>query len=296
MRLSHIALALLIIVIWGFNFVVIKVGLAGMPPVFLVCCRFFLTSIPLVFFVKKPAVPFKMVLAYGLIMFALQFALLFIGMHMGVSPAIASLLLQVQVFFTILLSVLIFKEKLHKSQLLGAFISFCGIAFIGMNLGGELTLIGFLLVLGAAFAWGPGNVISKKMGNVNILSLVAWSSLVAWPPLLLTSLILEGPQTIFNSLYNLHWHSITSVLYIAYLSTLFGFYVWNRLIHHYTLGTIAPFSLLSPVVGMLSSALVLKEAIQPWKILAAFLIVTGLCINLFGPRLVLEKKQKIEDL
>lgn len=293
MRLSHIALALLTIVIWGFNFVVIKVGLKGIPPVFLVFCRFFLTSIPAIFFIKRPNVLFKMVIAYGLVMFALQFAFLFLGMHLGVSSALASLLLQVQVFFTILLGIIVFKEKIHKSQILGALIAFSGIGLIGMNLGGELTLSGFLLVLAAAFVWGPGNVLSKKMGSVNVLSLVVWSSLIAWPPLLIVSLFLEGPQLILESLHHLHWHSATAVLYITYLSTLLGFYIWNQLIHRYTLGMIAPFSLLSPVVGIVSSALVLNETIQPWKIVAGSLIILGLCINLFGSKFMTQKTDKV---
>lgn len=284
MRLSHIALALLTILIWGFNFVLIKIGLLGIPPVFLVCCRFFLTCFPAIFFVKRPAAPFIKVAAYGLVMFALQFALLFSGMHLGVTPGLAALVLQVQVFFIIFLGVVLLREKLRMSQIIGALIAFCGIGYIGMNLGGEMTLTGFLLIIGAAAACAPGNVISKKIGPVNLLSLVVWSSLVAWPPLLVVSFFLEGPAAILKSIYSLKWQSIGAVLYITYLSTLFGFSMWNRLIHRYTLGTIAPFSLLSPVVGMLGSVLVFHEPLQSWKILSGSLIVVGLCINLVGAR------------
>jgi O-acetylserine/cysteine efflux transporter len=296
MRLFHIALALLIIMIWGFNFVMIKIGLLRIPPIFLVCCRFFLTSIPLVFFVKKPSIPFSKTLSYGLVMFSLQFALLFVGIDLGVSPGLASILLQVQVFFTILLSVIIFKEKLHKLQILGAVLACFGITLIGLNLGTEISLPGFLCVLGAAFAWGPGNILSKKIENVDILSLVAWSSLIAWPPLLLLSLLLEGPYAIYDSFRYIHWHSLGAVLYITYLSTLLGFYIWNRLIHHYSLSMVAPFSLLSPVVGILSSTLVLKESLQLWKVLAACFIIIGLCINLLGSRKLSQRKEDILEL
>jgi O-acetylserine/cysteine efflux transporter len=292
MRLIHIFLAILTVCIWGFNFVVIKVGLTGIPPIFLVFCRFFLTSLPAIFFVKKPQVPFKMILSYGLVMFALQFSLLFLGMYLGVTPGLAALLLQVQVFFTIFLAVLILKEKLRITQVMGALLSFVGIGCIGFNLGGEMTLTGFLLILGAAASWGPGNIIAKKMGSVNILSLVVWSSLVAWPPLLLVSCLLEGPSTIMASLSNLSWKAGGSVLYITYLSTFLGFALWNTLIHRYTLSMIAPFSLLSPVVGILSSVLVLKEPLQIWKILAGVLIISGLCMNLLGSRsLAIEKAE-----
>jgi len=286
MRLSHILLAVLTIFIWGFNFVLIKVGLLGMPPIFLVCCRFFLSCFPAIFFIKRPAVPFKKVVAYGLVMFALQFALLFSGMHLGVSPGLAALVLQAQVFFITFLGVVILKEKLRLAQILGALIAFSGIGCIGLNMGGEMTLTGFLLIISAAAVCAPGNVISKKIGPVNMLSLVVWSSLVAWPPLLIASLWLEGPAVILESLQTLSWKSAGAVLYITYLSTLFGFSMWNRLIHRYTLGTIAPFSLLSPAVGMLGSILVFHEPLYSWKILAGSLIILGLGINLVGMRRV----------
>jgi len=255
-----------------------------MPPIFLVFCRFFLTCFPAILFVKRPEIPFRKFAAYGLVMFALQFTLLFSGMYMGVTPGLAALILQVQVFFTIFLGVVVLKEKLQKLQILGALASIGGIACIGANLQGEVTLTGFLLIIAAAATWAPGNVISKKIGPVNILSLVVWSSLVAWPPLLIASLCIEGPSTILQSLTTLHWKSIGAVLYITYLSTLFGFCMWNRLIQRYTLGTVAPFSLLSPVVGMLGSVLVFNEPLQSWKILAGGLIVIGLCINLLSTR------------
>lgn len=284
MRLPHLFLAIFTILIWGFNFVFIKIGLSGIPPIFLVFCRFFLTCFPAIFFVKRPEIPFTKLLSYGLVMFALQFTLLFSGMYVGVTPGIAALILQVQVFFTIFLGVIILKEKLHKLQIVGALVAIGGITCIGLHLQGEVSIAGFLLILGAAAAWAPGNVISKKIGSVNILSLVVWSSLIAWPPLLLASFCIEGSSTILNSLATLQWKSIGAVCYITYMSTLFGFCTWNHLIQRYTLGTIAPFSLLSPVVGILGSVLVFNEPLQSWKILAGSLIISGLCINLLSAR------------
>jgi O-acetylserine/cysteine efflux transporter len=293
MRPLHFAVALLVIAVWGFNFVAIEVGLQGIPPLLFSFARFFLTSIPAVFFIKRPAVPFKFVIWYGLTMFALQFALLFMGMYAGIAPGLASLLLQLQAFFTILLAVIFLGEKLHPWQLIGAIISFSGIGLVAMHLGGTITLTGFLLVIGAAASWGVGNIISKKIGKVNMISLVVWGSLVAWPPLLLVSWMVGGTDQFFHTFQHLNWQSAGAILYITYLSTLFAFAAWSWLLHHYSLVKIAPFSLMVPVVAIVSSVLVLHEPFQLWNMIAALLIISGLCINLLGPRILNKKKNNL---
>jgi len=282
---THLALALLIILIWGFNFIAIKLGLDEVSPLLLGFARFFLTSIPAVFFVKRPSIPFRAVVIYGLVMFALQFALLFMGMYAGVTPGLASLLLQLHVFFSVLLGALFLNEKFHSWQIIGALIAFSGIALVAMHLSGSVTLTGFLLVIGSAAAWGTGNVISKKLGKVNMVSLVIWGSLVAWPPLLAISLIVEGSEHLISTLQHLTWVSGGAILYITYLSTLLGFGLWSWLLHHHPIGTVAPFTLLVPIIAILSSAAFLNEPLQTWKIIAALLVILGVCINLFGPRL-----------
>lgn len=285
MKISHLFLILLIILIWGFNFVVIKFGLIHVPPIFLVFLRFFLTSLPAVFFIKKPEVSWGMLAAYGLVMFALQFSMLFIAMHHGITPSLAAILLQLQVFFTLGLAAYFFKEKLFKSQIFGALIAFCGVALIAKNLGAEITLSGFLLVVGAASCSAPGNALSKKMGNVNMLGVVVWSSLFAWPFLLGFSLYYEGWDNIIKGLQLLNWQSAGSVFYVTYLSTFLGYFVWNDLIAKYTLGKIAPFTLLSPLIGTLASTWILAEPLPLWKILSGCLILTGLFLNVFGPKI-----------
>lgn len=282
---AHLALVFLIVLVWGFNFVVIQVGLDGFPPIFLCFARFFLTCFPAIFFIKRPQVPFKRVASYGLVLFALSFSLLFMGMYAGVPPGLTAVLLQTQVFFTILFAILCFGEKLHKWQILGALISFAGISIVIKNLGGGVTWQGLLLVIAAGAAWGGGNIISKKMGKVNMMGVVVWASLVAWPPLLLVSYLVEGGDKILYSLQHVNWLSVSAVLYITYISTLFAFSAWSWLIHHHPISTIVPFTLLAPIVGILSSVALLDEPLPVWKFLAALLVIAGLCINYLGPRL-----------
>ena len=187
--------------------------------------------------------------------------------------------------FTLGLAAYFFKEKLFKSQIFGALIAFCGVALIAKNLGAEITLSGFLLVVGAASCSAPGNALSKKMGNVNMLGVVVWSSLFAWPLLLGFSIYYEGLDNILKGLQLLNWQSAGSALYVTYLSTLLGYFVWNDLIAKYSLSKIAPFTLLSPLIGTLTSAWILAEPLPLWKVCSGALIIVGLCLNIVGPKI-----------
>lgn len=279
MKPTYFLFVVLLVLIWGVNFVVIKVGLDGFPPIFLAFARFFLTSLPAVFFLKRPVVPFRRVAFYGLVMFALQFSCFFIGMKLGVPPGLAAILLQTNVFFSLIIAMVFFQEKLKPLQIVGALISFSGITYAGINVQGELSLAGFFLLIAAAAFWGAGSAISKVIGKVNMVSLVVWGSFVAWPPLLLLSLLVEGPEEIAYSFEHLSWISVGALAYLTYLSTLFGFGLWSWLLHHLPLSKVAPFTMLVPIVAMLTSSLILGEPLQSWKIEAAILVIGGLLIN-----------------
>jgi O-acetylserine/cysteine efflux transporter len=153
MHPQHIALAIAVAVIWGFNFVMIKAGLEELPPILLCALRFFFAALPAVFFIRRPNIAFRQVVAFGLVMFALQFTLLFLGITAGTTAGLASLLLQVQVFFTILLAVMFLHEKPSVWQIAGAVISFSGIGLVAVNLGGDISALGMGLIIAAAAAW-----------------------------------------------------------------------------------------------------------------------------------------------
>jgi O-acetylserine/cysteine efflux transporter len=287
MNRKDIGLAILVVAIWGFNFVVIKVGLKEIPPILLCALRFFLSAFPAVFFIKRPAVPFRSVMAFGLVMFASQFALLFSGMYAGTTAGMASLVLQVHVFFTVALAVVFLAEQPYVWQIIGALTAFSGIGLVAAHTGGEISALGLILIVAAAASWGIGNLIAKKLGKVDMLALVVWGSLVAWPPLLLLSYLLDQSSWSLEGMAHLSWPTIGAVGYITYLSTLLGFAVWSWLLSHYPAATVAPFTLLVPVFGFTSSALALGEPLYPWKLAAAVLIIAGLCINLAGARIAM---------
>lgn len=286
MKPIDILAALVVVIIWGFNFVVIKIGLQGLPPILFTALRFVFAALPMVFFIKRPNVPWRLLAGYAMFQFALQFTLLFSGMQFGFPPGLASLVIQLQAFFTIGLAVLLLGERPLATQILGALIAFSGMALVAANLEARATVIGFLMVVGAGFSWGIGNIFTKRIGkDVDALALVAWGSLLAAPPLLAASLAIEGPTAIVAALERVNLTSIGAVLFQSYPTTILGFGIWSMLMRKYPTATIAPFTLLVPVAGMLSAAIVLGEALQWWKIAAGMLVLCGLMLNQFGARL-----------
>lgn len=289
MPIQHIAAALLVVLVWGINFIFAKLALEEIPPLLLCGVRFVLASIPAIFFIKPPAMPYKTIILYGLIMFALQFSLVFMGMYVGMTPGMAALIMQVQVFFSMFFAAMLLGEIPYSWQIIGALVSFSGIAVVAFHLDHNISLPGFLLILGAAASWGIGNLITKKSSHVNMMALVVWGSFAACLPMLLLSFIFDGPQRIIETYHHITWVGVSSTLYITYISTWVGYGVWNSLIGRYSVSTVVPFALLVPIVGMLSSVLFLGEPFYFWKLVASLLVMGGLCINLLGARFFIKK-------
>ncbi|AAU28541.1 TPA: O-acetylserine/cysteine exporter [Legionella pneumophila] len=294
MPFAHLLLALLVVFVWGINFIFVKLSLEEFSPLLLCAVRFLLASVPAVFFIKPPAVPFKIIASYGLIMFALQFALLFIGLRVGMTPGVASLLMQVQVFFSMFFAIIFLGEQPQVGQIIGALIAFIGIGVVALHFDHNVSLMGFLCILAAAASWGIGNLITKKIHSVNLIAVIVWSSFVACLPMFILSLVFEGPESFVTAYEHMTWKGILSVLYIVYISTWVGYGVWNWLISRYPVGMVVPFTLLVPVVGILSSVLILGEPFYLWKLVAGLLVISGLCINLLTTRLFVAKTQQPE--
>ncbi|MBA2709772.1 MAG: EamA family transporter [Tatlockia sp.] len=289
MPFPHLLLAFLVVIIWGINFIFVKFALLEISPLLLCALRFILASIPAIFFIKPPAIPFKLIAMYGLIMFALQFSFVFIGMHAGMTPGMASLIMQTQVFFSMFFAAFFLGEKTNLWQVIGAIVSFIGIGLVAFHFDASISLLGFVCILGAAASWGLGNLITKKTRQISMIALVVWGSFIASLPMIFLALLFEGTESIRSNIQQLSWLGLSSVLYIVYISTWIGYGVWNWLLSRHSVGTVVPFTLLVPVVGILSSVIILGEPFQLWKLGACLLVISGLFINLFGGRLGITK-------
>lgn len=277
-------LALAVVAVWGTNFVVIKFALATLPPLLLATLRFALAFLPAALFVARPAVPWRTLAAYGVPIGAGQFGLLFLAMRSDITPGLASLVIQTQVFFTIAFALALGRETLRPVQGAALLLGAAGLAVIAWHGDAAATPAGLAMVLLGALAWAAGNTVSQRAGKVPILGFMVWSSLFAVPPLLALSLWFEGPAAMAAGFERAGWGTWAAVLWQAAGNTLFGYGAWAWLLARYPAATVSPMALLVPVFGMGASALVLGEALPGWKLLAAALVIGGLALNLLWPR------------
>ncbi|NNM77956.1 EamA family transporter [Sphingomonas sp. ID1715] len=283
--LAHALLALAVVAVWGTNFVVIKVALNALPPLTFATLRYIFALLPAVFFVPRPEVPWRSLATYGVAIGFGQFGLLFIAMDGLISPGLASLVVQMQIFFTIGLSVWLSGERMRRFQLGGLALATAGLVVILFHTDAATTPLGLALVLAAALSWGIGNHVAKVSGASNMLAFVVWASLFSIPPLLIATLVADGPAKIATSVAAASWPTWAAVLWQSVGNTLFGYSAWGWLLSRHPASTVSPLSMLVPVFGMSASALLLGEPLQDWKLLAGALVMSGLALNLLWPRL-----------
>lgn len=287
MPLNHLLLALAVVFVWGTNFVVIRWGLdGGLPPFLFATLRFALSALPWLLFMPRPAVAWRKLAWFGVLLGVGQFGLLYLAIQGHISPGLASLVIQLQVFFTIGLSLLLLKERVRAFQVVGLLMALGGLALIALNLGAQVTWLGLGLVLAAAFFWACANLVAKSAGRVNMLHFVVWSSAFAVPPLLLLSLLIDGPVAIGHALQAASAATWATVLWQALGNSLFGYGAWNWLLARHPAATVAPMALLVPLFGMGASALLLGEAMPGWKLGACALVLGGLALIVLWPRML----------
>lgn len=284
MRPAHLALAVLVAAVWGVNFVVIDIGLDHFPPLLFSALRFLVAALPAVLFVPRPKVALKWVISVGLVLGVAKFGLLFIGIHQGMPAGFSSLVLQIQAVFTALLAITLLGERPSRIRLTGMAIALAGIVVAAVDEGSSGPLGAFALVIAAAAFWGLSNILTRKAAPPDALSWMVWLSLVPPLPLFALSLLFEGPAADLAALRSLDWSGAGAVVYVAWISTVFGFGAWGFLLRQYEASAVAPFSLLVPVFGMSSAGLLLGESVSPLRWAAAVLLVGGVAITSTGRR------------
>jgi O-acetylserine/cysteine efflux transporter len=276
----HFLLALAVVAVWGTNFVIIKVALAHLPPLLFAALRFALAVLPAILFLPRPAASWRNLAAYGVLIGVGQFGLLYLAMRSSITPGLASLVIQTQVFFTIGLSMLLTQERLRPLQWVALGLAVVGIGVIALNTDGNTTLGGLAVTLVAAASWAAGNTVSRRAGRVDALAYVVWSSVFAVPPLLALSWLVEGGEAIVAGLRGADAATWAAVLWQSVGNTLFGYAVWGWLLARHPAATVAPMALLVPVFGIATAGWWMGEPLPAWKLVAAALVIGGLALNL----------------
>lgn len=279
MRPLHIALAALVAAVWGLNFVVIEIGLGHFPPLLFSALRFLVAALPAVFLVGRPKVAWKWIIGVGLALGVAKFGLLFVGMDQGMPAGLSSLVLQVQAVFTVLFAAVALGERPGRVRMLGMAVALAGIGVAAVDEGAGGPVLAFVLVIAAAACWGVSNVLTRKAAPSDPLNFMVWVSTVPVLPLLGLSLLFEGWDRDAEALAALEWSGVGSIVYVAWVATVLGFGAWGFLLRHHPASSVAPFTLLVPVFGMSSAALLLDESVSPLRWCAAALLVGGVALT-----------------
>ncbi|AWB90790.1 EamA family transporter [Aeromicrobium chenweiae] len=275
MSLKHSLLAVLVMLVWGANFVVIDEGLDGVPPLLFLAMRFVFVAFPLVLFIPRPQAPVQVVVAVGTLMSLCQFSFLYIALDLGLPAGLASLILQAQVIFTIVIAAVVLKETPTHRQVLGATIGTAGLGLVIIAHGASSPVVPVLVMLCASLSWAAGNVVARSAGVASGLSLVVWSALVVPVPAFLLSLVMDGRDEIGHALTHLSGVAIASTAYTAIGASLIGYGIWNSLLARYPAGAVVPFVLLVPVVGIAVAWLVQDEVPTLLEVAGGVVMLAG---------------------
>lgn len=296
MVLKDIFLAVLVMLLWGTNFVAIKLSLVSFPPFLQLALRFVFACFPLIFFIKKPNCSKLLIFKFSLLIWICQLSAIAFGLYLGMPAALCSLLMQTQTIFTVLLSSIFFYYKPKKLELVGIMLAFVGISMIALYGRGQFSWITFVLILFAAFSVAMGNLLFKGQNQkTNMLSLIIWSCLIPPLPMFFTSFMVDGWETICTACLTFKWSSLFAIIYSSFFATIVATTCYTYLLEKYEPSRIVPFTMLTPIFGALASTIILKEKLTQECFIAATFIIIGLFINQFAkrtskPELFLEEK------
>lgn len=271
------ALAALTSVIWGLAFVFVKFGLESFSAPQLTALRFIIACLPMLI-LPRPPIPWSMLILIGLTLFTGQFLLLFFAYAHGMPPGLASVTQQMQAFFTVLLAALFLRDVPTLRQSIGMAVACCGLGLIGLTTGGDLTVLALGLAVAGAFSWAVGNVLVKRTGNVPMFPFMVWLSIVPPLPALLVSSVYDPNPSLVSAILGASWLSIAAALYLGAGATILAYSIWGSLLARYPTAMVAPFALLAPCTGVISSALIFGELFGAMRYAGMALILTGLTI------------------
>ena len=278
MSTKHVVMAFIIVVLWGLNFVTLKIVVLSLPPIFLAGLRFFLISFPWIFFVPKPKVSNKQFFSLPITLGVLQYSLLYYGMSTGLSAGLSAVILQPQSFFTVIMSAFLIKEKPSLNEIIGLIIGMLGVIILLTYNDGDFKLEAILIILTAAISWGVANIQLKNLGKINMVSFLFWISPLAAILLFIISFILEYDLLLKIDFRNIEIKVFLSIFYTAYISTVIGFTMWQYLLNKYKSIQITPYGLLGPETGSIFGYIILNEVLEIYQIISGIIIIIGLMV------------------
>ena len=278
----HTILALTVVVIWGLNFVVIDEGLGEgsdrVPPLVFLALRFVLVVFPAILFIKPPPIGWKNILLIGTFLSLGQFSLVYLALALGMPAGLASLLLQTQVVLSVIVSAILLRERPTSRQSLGIIVGMVGLTVVIVGHSSTAPWLPLVVTLLAALSWAIGNVLARRAGSASGLSLTVWSGVVVPIPALALSMIIDSPAVVIDSIVGITPIAIASTLFTAVAASLIGYGIWNSLLARYPTSAVVPFTLLVPVVGIITAWLVQNEQPTLTELLGGAVMLAGLTV------------------
>jgi O-acetylserine/cysteine efflux transporter len=285
MRPRDTALAVLVALLWGTNFVAIRIGLDTVPPLLLLAIRFVVVCLPAVFLVPRPEVRWRDLALIGLFMSLGQFALVYVALWLGMPPGLSSLVLQAQVLLTVVIAAAWLRERPSRLQQVGVGLGVVGLTTIAVGRGLAAPVLPFVVVVLAATSWAVGNVLARRAETASGLGLTVWSGLVVPVPALALSLLVDGPGAVVDAVHHLAWPAVASTAYTAYLASLVGYGIWNSLLARHPVARVTPFAMLVPVFGMAAAALAFGERPGGMELVGGLVLLVGVAVAVLPPLL-----------
>lgn len=279
MKPIDIALAVGVAVVWGLAFVASKIGLQELSPAMFCALRFAVAALPCLF-VSRPKISLRLFISLGLAMLLVQFMAQSYGLAHSVPPGLMGVIVQTQALFTVVLAALVLREMPTRAQVIGIGVAMLGLVMICGTVGYDFSLQAFLISMISPISFAIGNLLLRQTGNVPMLDLTSWLSLMQVPPLLVISFITEGPQAAVHSVLSMSWGAAASVVAVAIFSTSLAYLAWGRLLRTYTAAQVVPFALLVPFVGAAASTVVFGETFGPLRLTGMLVVVAGIAIML----------------
>jgi O-acetylserine/cysteine efflux transporter len=286
MKSRDLILGVLVTLIWGSNFSVIEIGLRDLDPFLLTAFRFTFTAFPLILFLRRPRdVSMAALASYGVLFGVGLWWVVNLAMSKGMSPGLSSLLLQFSAFFTVILGAVVLREPIRAPQRAGMIVAATGLLLVIHYTDGPSDALGVALIMLAALSWSACNLIVKTRKPADMMAFVAWSSVFSAPALFLLTFASEGYAPYVALAHGVTWLAVGSVLFQAYVTTVFGYMVWNTLMKTYPAATVAPLSLIVPVSGIVTSHLVFDEVFPAGIWAGVAVILLGVALFVCAPYL-----------
>lgn len=284
MAIKDILIIIVVTTIWGLNFSVTKIGMEYMPPLFLNALRFSVVAL-MAFIIPRPSVDWRIFAGIGIFIGVIKFSLVFVGISLGLGAGLSSVVIQGQVFFTIILAFFLYKERVQSYQSIGLLVGFAGLLVMSFDDGGDFNFLGFLMTVFASLMWGIANMFFRRTGSTEAVAVIVWASVVALIPLWLLSLIFDGPDEIITSFQNFNLQSTMVIFFASIFSTVFAYSMWGKMLSKYRAADVIPFALLIPVSGLLAGVFVMKESVSFTAVIGIIIIMLGLVISILGGRI-----------